>query len=175
MNSSTLQTCIKMSKGWQSGHSLQPGLHLSAYNLYIKLNSIVYNCMLVFRTTLYRTEGGGGMLSSTEAEKVIFRWSWTVHGTSAWSLFWSTAECNLPIWQIRRWCICWQVTFALKLSHRWATSCHSVLFCWKKMLFAPFNKRYLKSTFFSSRSTWVQYLSLTNLKNNSGNAVVLYS
>lgn len=40
--------------------------------------------------------------------------------------------CGLPIWQIRWWCICWQVTFALKLSHRWATSCHSLLFCLKK-------------------------------------------
>lgn len=71
-------------------------------------------------------------LSGSEMERIIPGWSWTVCGTAVWSSFWSTSELDLPIWQIRWWSICWQVTFALGLSHRWATSCHSVLFCLKK-------------------------------------------
>lgn len=35
-------------------------------------------------------------------------------------------------WQMRWWW--WQVTFALKQSHRWTTSCHSVLVCYHVVL-----------------------------------------
>lgn len=58
----------------------------------------LYGFMFVFMMTLYRTEGGGEMLSSTEVEQMISRRSWTVCVMAAWSSFWSAAERGLPIW-----------------------------------------------------------------------------
>lgn len=73
-----------------------------------------------------------------EVDEMICRWSWTVCGVAPQSSFWLNAELSLQIWQIRRWWICWQVTFALNLSHRWATSCHGVVFCLNKCPSAHF-------------------------------------
>lgn len=97
-------------------------------------------------------------------------------------------------WQIRCLCACWQVTFALKLSHRSPTSCHSVDLL-EKVPSAPFNQGHLglwtaskSCTTCSMRhtlqsvknggvSTWVQCLALTNLNDyifHRRNAVALY-